>query len=122
MKVKDIIIGVLASKLTLYILLLSWVGVIVCSNFFLPPSDDGRTYFEPAIAFLYGKVQWGVFIGDSFDPHFIGFPTFSYAQYVFLFFASLFKIPINIYTNKMFHMILIFSLILLTVYLLYLYL
>ncbi len=122
MKIKDIIIGVLASKSTLYILILSWIGVIVFSNFFLPPSDDGRTYFEPAIAFLYGKVQWGVFIGDGFDPHFIGLPTFSYAQYVFLFFASLLKIPINLYTNKMFHMILIFSLILLTVHLLYLYL
>ena len=122
MKIKDIIIGVLASKLTLYVLLLSWVGVIVCSNFFLPPSDDGRTYFEPALAFLYGKVQWGVFIGDDFDPHFIGFPTFSFAQYVFLFFTSLLKVPITLYTNKMFHMILIFSLILLTVHLLYLYL
>ena len=122
MKVKDIIIGVLASKLTLFILLLSWIGVIVYSNFLLPPSDDGRTYFEPALAFLYGKVQWGVFIGDDFDPHFIGFPTFSFAQYVFLFFTSLLKVPINLYTNKMFHMILIFSLILLTVHLLYLYL
>jgi len=122
MKIKDVIIGVFASKSTLYILLLSWLGVIAFSYFMLPPGDDGRTYFEPAIAFLYGKVQWGVFIGDDFDPHFIGFPTFSYAQYVFLFFASLLKIPINLYTNKMFHMILIFSLILLTVHLLYLYL
>jgi hypothetical protein len=122
MKIKDVIIGVLASKSTLCILLLSWIGVIVFSNFMLPPSDDGRTYFEPAIAFLHNKVQWGVFMGDNFDPHFIGFPTFSFAQFVFLFFASLFKIPINIYTYKMFHMILIFALISLTVHLLYLYL
>jgi len=121
MKIKDVIIGVLASKSTLYILLLSWIGAIVFSNFMLPPSDDGRTYFESAIALLYKNIQWGVFIGDDFDPHFIGFPTFSFAQSIFLFFTLLLKIPINLYTYKMFHMILIFALILLTVHLLYLY-
>jgi len=122
MKIKDIIIGVLASKSTLYILLLSWIGVLVFSNFMLPPSDDGSSYFEPALAFLHNKVQWGVFVGDDFNPFFIGFPTFSIAQSVFLFFTSLIKVPINLYTYKMFHMILIFSLIVLTVHLLYLYL
>ena len=122
MKLKDIVIGVLASKSTLYILLMSWIGVLIFSNFMLPPGDDGRTYFEPAIAFLHNKVQWGVFMGDNFDPHFIGFPTFSFAQFVFLFFASLIKIPINLYTYKMFHLILIFTLVVLTVHLLYLYL
>jgi len=122
MKIKDIIIGVLASKSTLYILLLSWIGVIVFSNFMLPPSDDGNYYFEPALAFLHNKVQWGTFMGDDFNPYFIGFPTFSIAQSVFLFFTSLVKVPINLYTYKMFHMILIFSLIILTVHLLYLYL
>ncbi len=114
MKLKDIVIGVLASKSTLYILLMSWIGVLVFSNFMLPPADDGRTYFESAIAFLYGKVQWGVFMGDNFDSFFVGFPTFSFAQFVFLFFASLVKIPINIYTYKMFHLILIFTLVVLT--------
>jgi len=122
MKIKDIIIGVLASKSTLYILLLSWIGVIVFSNFMLPPSDDGNYYFEPALAFLHNKVQWGTFMGDDFNPYFIGFPTFSIAQSVFLFITSLVKVPINLYTYKMFHMILIFSLIILTVHLLYLYL
>ena len=67
MKIKDIIIGVLASKSTLYILLMSWIGVLVFSNFMLPPADDGRSYFEPAIAFLHNKVQWGVFMGDNFE-------------------------------------------------------
>ena len=122
MKLKDIVIGVLASKSTLYILLMSWIGVLVFSNFMLPPADDGRSYFEPAIAFLHNKVQWGVFMGDNFDPHFVGFPTFSFAQFLFLFFTSLVKIPINIYTYKMFHLILIFTLVVLTVHLLYLYL
>ena len=122
MTIKDIIIGVLASKSTLYILLLSWVGVLVFSNFMLPPSDDGNYYFEPALAFLHNKAQWGTFLGDDFNPYFIGFPTFSIAQSVFLFFTSLVKVPINLYTYKMFHMILIFSLIILTVHLLYLYL
>ena len=122
MTIKDIIIGVLASKSTLYILVLSWIGVLVFSNFMLPPSDDGNYYFEPALAFLHNKVQWGTFMGDDFNPYFIGFPTFSIAQSVFLFFTSLVKVPINLYTYKMFHMILIFSLIILTVHLLYLYL
>ena len=122
MTIKDIIIGVLASKSTLYILVLSWIGVLVFSNFMLPPSDDGNYYFEPALAFLHNKVQCGAFMGDDFNPYFIGFPTFSIAQSVFLFITSLVKVPINLYTYKMFHMILIFSLIILTVHLLYLYL
>jgi len=122
MKVKDIIIRVLALKSTLYILLVSWIGVLVFSTIMLPPSDDGFAYFEPAMAFLHGKVHWGIFMGDDFNPFFIGFPTFSIAQFVFLFFASLVKIPINLYTYKLFNMILIFSLIILTVHLLYLYL
>jgi len=122
MTIKDIIIGVLASKSTLYILVLSWIGVLVFSNFMLPPSDDGNYYFEPALAFLHNKAQWGTFLGDDFNPYFIGFPTFSIAQSVFLFITSLVKVPINLYTYKMFHMILIFSLIILTVHLLYLYL
>ena len=122
MTIKDIIIGVLASKSTLYILVLSWIGVLVFSNFMLPPSDDGNYYFEPALAFLHNKAQWGTFLGDDFNPYFIGFPTFSIAQSVFLFITSLVKVPINLYTYKMFHMILIFSLIILTVHILYLYL
>jgi hypothetical protein len=122
MKLKDIVIGVLASKSTLYILLMSWIGVLIFSNFMLPPADDGCTYFEPAMAFLHNKVQWGVFRGDDFNPHFVGFPSFSLAQFVFLFFTSLIKIPINLYTYKMFHLILIFTLVVLTVHLLYLYL
>ena len=122
MKVKDIIIRVLASKLTLCILLLSWIGVLIFSTFMIPPSDDGFVYFEPAMAFLHNKVQWGIFNGDDFNPFFIGFPTFSIAQFIFLFFASLVKIPINLYTYKIFHMVLIFTLIVLAVHLLYLYL
>jgi hypothetical protein len=122
MKVKDIIIRVLALKSTLYILLVSWVGVLVFSTFMIPPSDDGFAYFEPAMAFLHNKVQWGIFNGDDFNPFFIGFPTFSIAQFIFLLFTSLIKIPINLYTYRIFHMVLIFTLIVLTVHLLYLYL
>jgi len=122
MNIKNVIIGVLASKSTLYSLLMSWIGVIVFSNIMLPPGDDGRTYFEPAIAFLHNKAQWGVFRGDDFNPHFVGFPSFSLAQFVFLFFTSLIKIPINLYMYKMFHLILIITLVVLTVHLLYLYL
>ena len=122
MKVKDIIIRVVASKLTLCILLLSWIGVLIFSTFMIPPSDDGFVYFEPAMAFLHNKVQWGIFNGDDFNPFFIGFPTFSIAQFIFLLFTSLIKIPINLYTYKIFHMVLIFTLIVLTIHLLYLYL
>ena len=121
MKIKASIVSTLGSKYTLYSLLASWIVVIIFSNFVLPPSDDGKTYFEPALGFLYGRVQWGDFMGDEFNPGYSMFPTFSFFQFIFFYITSLFKIPINFYTYRMFHMFLVLTLILLSVYLLFLY-
>jgi len=110
---------ILSSRRTLYFLLFAWMCNIVFSYFILPPSDDGRFYFEPALSLLY-KKQVGYFYGDQFVCKFTMFPTFSFIQFIFLFITSLIKIPINLYTYKLFHAFSILVLLLLAGCFLYL--
>ena len=117
--IKKDILYVLSSKRTFYFLLLGWLCNIIFSYFVLPPSDDGKTYFEPALSLLY-KFQWGYFYGDEFIPKFTMFPTFSFFQSLFLYITSLINVPINLYTYKLFHALSIMALLLLSGYFIYL--
>jgi hypothetical protein len=117
--IKKDILCVLSSKRTFYFLLFAWLFNIIFSYFILPPSDDGRFYFEPALGLMY-KSQWGFFYGDEFIPKFTQFPTFSFFQSLFLYITTLIKIPINLYTYKLFHALSIMALLLLAGYFVFL--
>ena len=116
---KKDILYILSSKRTLYLLLFAWLCNIVFSYFILPPSDDGRFYFEPALSLLH-KGQVGYFYGDQFVRKFTMFPTFSFFQSSFLYITSLIKVPINLYTYKLFHALSILALLLLASYFIFL--
>ena len=114
-----LIIEVLASKRTLYSLIITWLVVIIFSNLVLPPVDDDKFYLAPAMGLLY-KSQLGAYIGDDFVPIFGTLPGFFFFQGLFLGLMSFLHVQLNIYTYRLFLMVSILVLILLSLYLIFL--
>ena len=116
MTIKKTIIEVLESKRTFYLLISTWIFVIIFSNIILPPAPDDGWYFMVSMGFLY-KFQIGQYAGDEFRLAFAVLPTFMVIQGLFCHLMSLLHIAINCYTYRLFKMLLILMLLLATFYL-----
>ena len=116
MTIKKTIIEVLASRRTFYLLISTWIFVIIFLNIILPPAPDDGWYAVVSMGLLY-KFQIGKYAGDEFRLVFYQLPTFQLLQGLFYHLMSLFHIPINYYTYRLFKMLLIIMLLFATFYL-----
>ena len=103
MTIKKTIIEVLESKRTFYLLISTWIFVIIFSNIILPPAPDDGWYFVVSMGFLY-KFQIGQYAGDEFRLVFYQLPTFLVIQGLFYHLMSLLHISLNCYTFRLFNL------------------
>jgi hypothetical protein len=112
--------SVLLSKRTMYSIIFIWVLNTSYIIFFIPQASDDTYYFFGALGFLH-EQNVGMLEGDIFSPTYFQFPGFSLFNGIFLYITSFFLMPINYYTYRLFHSILILLIMLLGVLLFHLH-
>ena len=110
------VLDVLASKLTLCLLLFIWLIHTIFTFLVIPPGDDLGVYFTPALG-IKNLFQNGMFIGEEFTHQYFMHPGFAFFHGLFFKLFSLVNIPINYYTYRLPQILFVLMLLLGTVYL-----
>ena len=115
---KRLLIGinfVLRSKKTFYVLTCAWIANVIYSFLFIPQSADDTFYFFSSLGFFH-KYNIGMLEGDLFSITFFQFPGYSLFNGIFLYLSSVITIPLNYYTYRLFHRLLILLIMILGYY------